>query len=457
MKLRAYQSIAREHVTLAPRCALWAKPGMGKTAATLFALADLLLTGDARRVLVIAPVRVARDVWTDEVRKWPELAPVVGTIVPIVGTVEQRRRALRVQSPIHTINYENIPWLVEEMGGLWWFDTVVADESSKLRGFRTKQGTKRAHALGQFAHTKVERFIQLTGTPAANSLTALWGQMWFLDGGQRLGRTFEAFKERWFFNIGDPAHGNLSPLPYAHEQITEALRDICLTLDPKDWFDLREPVYTRVPVKLPPKAATIYKTFKREMYAALALDEVKAFNAGAKTMKCLQLANGAVYTDPEATKWEEVHTAKLEALEEIIEETSDSAVLVAYQFKPDRARILKAFPKAVDISTPAGMAAFKAGYAPIGVAHPASVGHGVDGLQHVCNSLVFFGHWWDCEEREQIIERVGPMRQMQAGNDRPLFLYDLVAEGTVDEQVMARHETKREVQDLLMEAMRRGA
>lgn len=456
MKLRDYQRIARGHLTDLPRCALWAKPGMGKTAAALHAAADLMLAGASRNALVIAPVRVARDVWTDEVEKWPEIKPVVGTVVPIVGTAAQRRRALNTRASVHTINYENIPWLIEEMAGKWWFDTVIADEASKLRGFRLQQGGKRAHALAQFAHTKIERFIELTGTPAANSLTALWGQAWFLDGGERLGRSFEAFKERWFQAFGQYGQQTLEPLPFAHEQIIEALSDICLTLDPRDWFDLREPVYTRRLVKLPAAAEKIYKTFRREMYAALALDEVKAFNAAAKTMKCLQLANGAVYTDPEATKWEQVHTAKLEALEEIVEETTDSAVLVAYQFKPDRERILKAFPKAVDISTPRGMAAFKAGDAAVGVAHPASVGHGVDGLQHVCNALVFFGHWWDVEEREQMIERVGPMRQMQAGLDRPLFLYDLVAAGTIDEVVMQRHESKREVQDLLMDAMRKA-
>lgn len=457
MRLREYQSLSRSFMGERPRCALWAKPGMGKTAAMLHTIADLALVGEVRQVLVIAPLRVARDVWTDEAAKWPDVVPVLGTIVPIVGTVSERRRALQTPALIHTINYENIPWLVTELKGAWPFDTVVADEASKLRSFRLQQGGKRAHALASFAHTKVERFWELTGTPAANSLAALWGQAWFLDAGQRLGRSFSAFEQRWFRYEGDAGRSALVPLPFANDQIIAALSDICLTLDPRDWFDLREPVYTRRSVKLPPAAAATYKKFAREMYAQLAQADVKVFNAAAKTMKCLQLANGAVYTDPEATVWEEVHTAKLEALEEIVEETTDSPVLVAYQFKPDRDRILRAFPKFVDLSTPQGMAAFKAGDAPGAVAHPASVGHGVDGLQHVCNALVFFGHWWDVEEREQIIERVGPMRQMQAGLDRPLFLYDLVAEKTVDEVVMARHATKRDVQDLLMDAMRRQA
>ena len=449
--------IARDFFCDLPRAALWAKPGMGKTGSTLLALAELLLTGDADRVLVIAPKRVAADVWREEVPRWPGLTEVIGPVIPIVGTVDQRRRALTTRARVYTVNFENVPWLVEQMQGQWWFDTVIVDEASKLRGFRTKQGTKRSRLLGQFAHTKIRRLYELTGTPAANSLAALWGQAWFLDAGARLGRSFEAFKQRWFYVNGDPAHGDLSPLPFAQEQITEALADICLTLDPKDWFDLREPVYTRVTVKMPPAAEKIYKTFRREMYAALAGGKVQAFNAAARTMKCLQLANGAVYTNPEATAWEEVHTAKLDALEEIVEETTDSAVIAVYQFVPDRARILKAFPGSVDLATPRGMAAFKAGDARLGVAHPASIGHGVDGLQEVCNSIVFVGQWWDAEEREQIIERVGPMRQMQSGKDRPLFLYDIVSEGTIDAQVMLRHETKAEIQTLLLEAMRRGA
>src|SRR5690606_5109431 len=156
--------------------ALWAKPGMGKTAAVLHTIAPLLLTGDVRNVLVIAPMRVARDVWPDEVGKWPEIAPIVGRIAPIVGTPSQRKAALAARCAVHTVNYENVPWLIEQMGGEWWFDTVVADEASKLRGFRLQQGTKRARAMAPFAHTRMERFIELTGTPAANSLTALWGQ-----------------------------------------------------------------------------------------------------------------------------------------------------------------------------------------------------------------------------------------------------------------------------------------
>jgi len=453
---REYQKLARRFFVDRERAALWAKPGMGKTGSTLLTLTDLVLSGDSDRILVVGPKRVAQDVWRDELPRWPDAHDVLGDVVSLVGDVKHRERGLRIPARVYAINYESLPWLVDRFGEAWPFDTVVADESSKLRGFRLGQGTLRARALSRNAHGRIRRFYQLTGTPAANSLSALWGQIWFLDEGKRLGRSFEAYKERWFYSSGEHGKAVLTPLPFAQEQITEALSDLCLTLRPSDWFDLREPVRTRVRVTLPPAAMAIYKRFRKEMYAALDDNRsVSAFSAAAKTMKCLQLANGAAYTNPEGTVWSEVHTAKLEALEEIVEETTDSSVMVAYQFVADRQRILKAFPKAVDLATPRGMAAFKAGDAPLGVGHPASVGHGVDGLQEVCNSLVFFGHWWDAEEREQIIERVGPMRQAQAGKDRPLFLYDIVADGTIDDVVMSRHETKRSVQELLMEAMRR--
>lgn len=429
---------------------------MGKTGATLLALADLLTLGDVERVLVVAPLRVAQTVWSDEVARWPGMPETIGPVVSITGSARARRRAIHTPARVHTVNYENLPSLLAEVGDDWPFDTVVCDEASKLRGFRTRQGTSRARALSLVAHTRVKRLYELTGTPAANSLAALWGQVWFLDRGARLGSSFEAFKNRWFSSTGEHGRAVLTPHAHAQRQITEVLSDLCLTLDPADWFDLQAPVYTRLTVDLPPKAKRIYATFRKEMYAALQDGErVAAFNAAAKTMKCLQLANGAAYTDDKATQWSAVHDAKLDALDGLVEESGEQ-VMVAYNFRSDKERLLARFPQAVDLAAGDGMAAFKGGSAAMGIAHPASVGHGVDGLQNVCRTLVFFGHSWDSELREQIIERVGPMRQHQAGLDRPLFLYDIVARGTIDQTVMARHESKRSVQDLLMEAMKKG-
>jgi len=453
MKLREYQTIARRFMGDRPRCALWALPGAGKTAAVLHALADLYLTGEIERVLVIAPLRVARDVWTDEVARWPDVAPVLGTIVPIVGTPAERRRALAATPLIQTINYENLLWLTEELRGRWPFDTVVADEASKLRSFRVKQGGKRAHTLGSFAHTKVRRFWELTGTPSANSLAALWGQAWFLDGGQRLGRSFEAFQQRWFSYEGDKGRSALVPLPFAQEQITEALRDICLTIDPKDWFDLREPVYTRVPVKLPAAARDVYRKLQKELFAELRSGRVTAFNAAAKSSKLRQVASGNVYLDDREGAWETVHTAKLEALEDLLAELNEPAV-VAYAFVSDRLALLARLPGAVDLATSEGLRRFKAGHAQVGIAHPQSLGHGVDGLQRVCRTTIFYSSEWDHEGRLQLLERTGPTRQHQAGLNRNVLVYDLIATGTVDEAILGRHESKASVQQALLDSMR---
>lgn len=453
MRLREYQTIGRQFFDRLPRCALWALPGAGKTATVLHALADLMLVGDVERTLVIAPLRVARDVWTDEIAKWPEVEPIVGRIVPIVGTPAERRRALATPAAVHTVNYETLPWLINETRHAWPFDTVVADEASKLRSFRVKQGGKRAHALGSFAHTKVRRFWELTGTPSANSLAALWGQAWFLDGGQRLGRSFEAFQQRWFTYEGDKGRSALVPLPFAQEQITEALRDICLTIDPKDWFDLREPIYTRVPVKLPAAARDVYRKLQKELFAELRSGRVTAFNAAAKSSKLRQIASGNVYLDEREGAWETVHTAKLEALEDLLAELNEPAV-VAYAFVSDRLALLARLPGAVDLATSEGLRRFKAGHAQVGIAHPQSLGHGVDGLQRVCRTTIFYSSEWDHEGRLQLLERTGPTRQHQAGLNRNVLVYDLIAAGTVDEAILGRHGSKASIQQALLDSMR---
>lgn len=454
-ELRPYQKIAVEHVMEVPRCAIWARPGAGKTAIVLAALAGLTVADDVRRTLIIAPLRVARDVWSDEIERWPTIKSVLGPVIPIVGTAAQRKQALRIRAGVYTTNFESIQWLVDQLGGDWPFDTVVVDEASKLRGFRTKQGTKRSRALAQFAHTKIRRFVELTGTPAANSLTALWAQAWFIDGGHRLGRSFEAFRQRWFYTIGDPMHGNLEPLPFAEQQIVGALADVCLTIDPADWFDLRRPVVTRVPVKLPPRAREAYRRVQKELYADLQNGSVTAFNAAAKSAKLRQIASGSVYLDGDGREWEEVHGEKIDALDDLLEELNEPAV-VAYEFVSDRVRLLARFKDAVDLATAEGLRRFKAGDARIGLAHPAALSHGVDGLQHKSRTTVFYSSGWDAELREQLLERTGPMRQLQAGFERNALVYDLVSVDTVDEVILARYETKSSIQQALLDAMKMG-
>jgi hypothetical protein len=444
-----------EHILAFPRCALFAFLGAGKSVATLTAIDAMLIAGTAARVLVIAPLRVARDVWTTEAAKWDHLKHL--KIVPIVGTKQERLKALATPADIHTTNFDQLPWLIEHLGDRWPFDVVVADELTRLKGFRTKQGNVRAGALGKIAHTKIRRFIGLTGTPAPNSLECLWGQLYFLDRGARLGRTYSAFINRWFRAKpgSDPRYRVLEAMPHAQDEIQAEIRDLCLTLDAKDHFDLREPIVNRMYVDLPPVAAKHYRDMEKQLFTELEGHAIEAFGAAAKTQKLLQFCNGAAYLNGGNTEWAEVHTEKIEALRSIVEEAVGAPVLCAYNFRSDLARLKKAFPEGADLATAEGMKKFKSGKCAIGFGHPAGMGHGVDGLQYVCNTIAFFGLNWNLEEHLQVIGRVGPTRQLQAGFDRPVFVHFILARGTVDEMVLERIATKRAVQDILLEALKR--
>lgn len=451
---RPYGQMITDHIHNVDRGAVWAGMGMGKTISTLNAVNDIQLVDD-RPALVLAPLRVARDTWRDEARKWNHTRHL--QVMPIVGSLAERQRALKADAHIYTINYEQIPWLVSHYEGRAWpFATVVADESTKLKGFRLRQGTQRAKALAQVAHSKVSRFIELTGTPSPNGLADLWGQIWFLDRGQRLGKTFDAFRQRWFEKSYDGF--SINPKDHAQAQIQAALRDLCITVEAKDWFDLREPVVVNLYVDLPARARALYEDMEKRMFMEIEEHAVEAFGAAARTGKCLQLANGAAYVGEGSKDWREVHDAKIQVLEELVEESAGAPVLVAINFKSDKARLLAAFPGALDLSTVQGLKDAQAGRGRVWLGHPASMGHGVDGLQYHCNILAFFGHDWNLENRLQMIERIGPTRQMQAGKDRAMFIYNILARDTVDEMVLERVTSKREVQDILLEAMkiRRG-
>jgi hypothetical protein len=453
LTLRPYQPLMRDHVIDNERGALFVPMGMGKSSATLSAIVALLLV-ERMKVLIVAPVRVARDTWPDELRRWKQFAHLRFSVV--VGNAEERARALAVDADIYTVNFEVLPWLVDHMGDKWPFAMIVVDESSKLKGFRLRQGTQRARALAKVAHKFVKRIVLLSGTPAPNSIADLWGQMFFIDAGQRLGRTFSGFTGRWFYNIAKGDQGFTQLVPHAHAQgeIQERIKDVCLSLNAKDWFDISDPVRNVIKVQMPPKAVALYAEFEKELFMVLDGNDIEAVSAAAKSVKCLQLASGAVYTDQTCTAFHELHDAKLQALESVVEEAAGMPVLVAYHFKSDKARIMKAFPGAADLATEAGMVKFKAGEAALGLAHPASLGHGVDGLQKVTNIVCFFTSWWNSEEHDQFVERVGPVRQAQAGFDRPVFVHYLTAAGTVDELVVARRDTKRAVQDLLLEFLK---
>ena len=456
-KPRPYQRIIMDHMLETPRSLVWAGMGMGKTASTLFAIDTLKRLGeDCFPVLILAPLRVAQSTWPDEVAKWR--SDLLLSIVAIVGTLPKRRSALKTPADIYTINYENLPWLEKELGDSWPFKTVIADESTKLKGFRLGGGGGlRARALSRVAFKFVKRFCGLSGTPAPNGLIDLWGQVYFVDRGERLGRSFGAFRDRWFHpkRVGaDPHAVQWEPYPHAQRQIQDAVRDVTVSLDAADYFDIEKPIENTIYIDLPPQARETYEKLKRDMIAKLESGtEIIAANAAALTAKCLQCASGAVYTDA-AGAWERVHDEKIEALKSVVEEAAGMPVLVAYHFKSDLERLFKAFPQGRHLDKdPKTIRDWNAGRIPVLFAHPASAGHGLN-LQDGGNVLTFFSHWWDLEQFQQICERIGPTRQVQAGHPRPVFIHYIVARGTVDELVMARRKSKASVQEILLENLK---
>lgn len=437
---REYQQIAIDWIKQHPRCALFLQPGLGKTSSTLAAL-------DTFPVLVVAPLRVAQTTWPDEIKKWrfPYKCSV------ITGNPKQRLEALHDNADIYTINYENLPWLVEELGSKWKFKTVVADELTRLKSFRLRQGGKQARALGQVAFTGVKKFIGLTGTPSPKNLTDLWGQVWFLDKGERLEKSFSRFTDK-YFNVGYDGY-SLELKDGARDQILSSISDLCLSIDPNKYFKTDLPICTDIFVDLPDKARRLYKEMEREMYIEINKEGIEAFNAATKIGKCLQICNGFVYD--EDRKHHDIHIEKLKALEEIIEETN-SPILVSYQFKADLERLMKHFPKGRHLDKdPKTIEQWNNGEIDLLFAHPASAGHGLS-LQHGGNVLVYFSHGWNLEHHQQIIERIGPARQRQSGYNRPVYVYSLIGKETVECDVVQRLQGKATEQEILLRFLNRS-
>lgn len=445
---RPYQEMIRDFELEHKRCAIFSGMGTGKSVSTATALDALTLVDDSP-TLILAPKRVATITWPDEYAKWDHLQGY--TVSAITGSEKQKRLALRKDAQVFTTNFEQLPWLVETYGSRWPFKKVICDEATKLKGFRLRQGTKRSKALGRIAHTLVDRIVLLTGTPCPNGLLDLWGMIWFIDRGERLGKTFDAYKTR-FFRPNYNGFG-VTPLEGAQEEIQNLLRDICLTIDAKDWFDLDEPIVNNIFVDLPPKARKIYNDLEKAMYTQIGQHSVEAFNAAARTIKCLQASAGALYVGEDRKEFAEIHDEKLGAVEDILEEASGMPILVVYNFKSDLARLKKRFPQARELDKPATVTEWNEGKIPMLLVHPQSCGHGLN-LQYGSNIVVMFSPDWNLEYRQQVLERIGPVRQKQAGLDRPVFIHNILAKDTVDELVLERLETKREVQDLLLESMK---
>lgn len=465
---RDYQRALRDFALDNARCQWWAGTGVGKTATWLTVIDMLRMYGEVRHVLVVSTKTVATLVWPEEIRKWLNFEHL--TMAVAVGTPEARVKALRRRADITLINYDMLPWLVEVMGDEWYFDMVIPDESTRLKGLRidTRVGKKsgdpfdrrsgggmRAYALGKVAHRKVRHWINGTGTPAPNGLIDLWGQAWFIDGGKRLHRNFTAFKEAWFNAVRvDTYQTILRPTPFADAEIKERLVDITLTIEAKDYMELPALLINQIKVPLPPDARKHYDEMEQSFFTAIRGHDILAVNQGAKGMKLRQLASGMVY-DADHTHVI-AHEAKLDRCQDIVEELNGASVVITYQFVSDVQMLQKRFPQA-RVFDRASWAAFKAGELQLLLVHPDSAGHGVDGLQEYCHHMIVFSQTWDLEKHTQVIERIGPTRQASSGHMRDVHVHLLIGENTVEEEMVERLETKASVEESLKLAMKRRA
>lgn len=459
------------------RCNWFAGMGTGKTGAALTLSLDLDTFGEIEeheQILIFAPKRVAETTWPDEVAAWPESFGRF-SIAACVGPLEQRLAALRAKPKILTCSYDHAPWLIEQYGDDWNFPVVFADESPLLKGLRVSiqrvhlgngeyskefirgQGGTRAKALAQVAHKRVRRWVNMTGSPVANGYLDLWGQQWFIDAGAALGNSFSDFAWRWFRQKrnSDRKHQSFELMPGSSREIRAKLRPSSISIRAEDYFDVDKPMEKIIYVDLPPKARKNYNEMQRELFTWVDEHPVEVFAAGPKMNKCLQMANGSVYVDGDGN-WANVHDEKIEALKSIVVEAMGAPLLVVYVFKPDKAKILKAFPFAQTLEKNANKVAqdFRDGKIPMLVIHAKSAGHGLN-LQHNCWMMVDYGSFYNLEWDEQVIERIGPMRQLQIGKKRVVFRFRIVARDTIEQSIiMPLLKAKGSLQELFKIAMK---
>lgn len=440
-KPHEYQVYATEYILTHPIAAVLLDMGLGKSVITLSAIFDLTLDSFlVRKVLVIAPFRVARDTWPAEIEKWDHLKGLNYTVA--VGTVAQRKRALMKRAQVYIINRENIEWLISRSGISFDFDMVVIDE---LSSFKSHQA-KRFKSLLK-VRPKVKRIVGLTGTPSSNGLMDLWAEYRLLDMGQRLGRFIGRYREDYF--VPDKRNQQVifsyKPKPGAEEAIYRLISDITISMKGSDYLKLPELVINEVPVKLSEKEMKTLDTMKRDFITTVKGEEITAANAAALSGKLLQMANGAVYDDQGVVI--HIHDRKLDALEDLIESANGKPVLIAYWFKHDLSRIQKRFEVEV-LSTRDSIKRWNDGKIPIAVIHPASAGHGLN-LQAGGSTLVWFGLTWSLELYQQTNARL-----WRQGQNETVVIHHLIAKGTIDERVMKALNDKNNTQAALIDAVK---
>ena len=416
--LHHYQNSALNVVLNKKKCALFLDMGLGKTTTTLTAIHDLYYNFAVERILIIAPLKVANNVWHKEAQKWEHLQEL--DIAIATGSVNERLSAINSNKTITLINKENVPWLIEKCK--WKWDMVVIDESSSFKSARAK----RFRAL-----KKVMKYIRsivlLSGTPSPNGMMDLWSQMYLIDQGERLGRTITNYRQRFFVPDGYMGY-NYKLKPGAKEQIMELIKDVCVTMTAEDYLELPECINVNEFIELPDKAKQQYKELEKEFIISLDDIDIESPSKAALGNKLLQICNGSVY-DAERNV-HEIHNEKIERLKEIIEDNPGENFLVAYNYKHDLEKLQKAFPKAVKLETAKQEDDWNKGKIKILLAHPASAGHGLN-LQYGGNIIVWYGLTWNLEYYQQFNKRLH--RQGQKNIVRNIHL---IAKGCLDEKVL---------------------
>lgn len=437
-----YQTYATDFIVGHPEAAVFLDMGLGKSVITLTALLDLCLDRfEIAKVLVIAPLRVARDTWTAELQKWDHLKCF--TYATVIGSVSEREAALRKKAHIYLINRENVSWLIEESGFPFDFDMIVIDELSSFKSYQAK----RFRSLLRVRPT-VKRIVGLTGTPAGNGLTDLWAEFRILDLGKRLGRFITHYRNRYF--LPDKRNGmtvySYKPLPGAEDAIYRQISDITVSMKAVDHLDMPECIFNDVTVSLSEEERQKYDTLRNNLILSLGEDEIDASNAASLSNKLSQMANGAVYGEDKTVH--RIHDRKLDALEDLIEAANGKPVLVAYWYRHDLERIRARFCVR-EIRTSADISDWNAGKIPVAVIHPASAGHGLN-LQAGGSTLIWFGLTWSLELYLQTNARL--WRQGQTA--KTVVIHRIVAEGTVDELMLKALDRKERSQNSLIDAVR---
>lgn len=438
-KAHDYQAYASEFIITHPACGLLLDMGLGKTVITLSALWELLLDYfEVGRVLIIAPLRVARDTWPREIAKWEHLKELTYSVV--VGSEKERRAALAKPAFIYIINRENVSWLVDN--GYFKFDCVVVDE---LSSFKSHQ-SKRFKSLRKVRPT-VKHVIGLTGTPVPNGLIDLWAQINILDMGERLGRYIGGYRDRYF--VPDKRNRDVifsyKPRDGAEEAIYEKISDICVSMKAADHLNMPELIVSNVEVAMSEKEQQMYDSLKADLILPLEGGDIDAQSAVGLSNKLHQMANGAVYDENGGVR--KIHDQKLDALEDLIEAANGKPVLIAYWFKHDRDRIIERFG-AVPIDKSEDITKWNEGKIPVAIIHPASAGHGLNLQEGGCH-LIWFGLTWSLELYQQCNARL-----WRQGQKKTVTIQHIVTKGTIDEDVLLALECKDVTQDELLRAVK---